>query len=194
MRLDRSEWITASDIDVPVFYRDFSAEDIERASLAVTACGIYEVTVNGQRISEDLLRPGWTNYRKRIQYQEYDITPFIRKENRIEITAAPGWWAGYLNGEGKNHHYGDRVAVRAALTMTAADGSEAVIGTGADWRVGSSPVRSAELYHGEVIDRTRSLTDLCAAESYTLPYPAELSAMMPVGETVFRRILDRMNE
>ena len=175
--MGKAVWITG-DGSVPVFVKHFSAKKPVKATLRATACGIYEASLNGRRVGNDLLRPGWTNYRKRIQVQTYDVTNYLENENTLEITAAPGWWAGYLNGEGKNHHYGDRVAIYATLTLTYEDGTECEIVTDESWQVKQGPVRSAELYHGETIDFSGGAD--CAriavhsARRYELPYPAEL--------------------
>ena len=164
-----AKWITGS-AEVPVLYKDFSSKKPEKAVLKVTACGVYEAKINGKAVSEDLLRPGWTNYRKRIQVQSYDVTALLEKNNRLEITVAPGWWAGYLNGEGKNHHYGDRAAAWAELTLSLTDGTERLIVTDESWQYTTGPIRSAELYHGEVIDY--------------FPFPAVLPEAEPVFEEV----------
>jgi len=168
-----AKWITGS-AEVPVLYKDFSAKKPEKAVLKATACGVYEAKINGKAVSEDLLRPGWTNYRKRIQVQSYDVTALLEENNRLEITVAPGWWAGYLNGEGKNHHYGDRVAAWAELTLSFADGTERLIVTDESWQCTTGPIRSAELYHGEVIDYTADPAEAQPVEIYALPYPAEI--------------------
>ncbi len=148
-----AKWITA-DEEVPVFFHRFWAPHIRSAMLYVSACGVYEARLNGQRVSEDLLSPGWTNYRKRIQYQTYDVTSLLQEENRLEMTVAPGWWAGYLNGEGKNHFYGDAVAAFAELHLVDVRGQKTVICSDENWFYTTGEVRFAELYHGETIDRT----------------------------------------
>jgi len=144
------------------------------ATLYATACGVYEAKINGVAVSTDLLRPGWTNYRKRIQVQSYDVTGLIQENNRLELTLAPGWWAGYLNGEGKNHHYGDRVAACAQLHLQYADGTERVIATDESWHYATGAIQSAELYHGEVIDYSSAPAQPRPVKLYALPYPAEL--------------------
>ena len=182
-----AKWITGS-ADVPVFYTEFPSEKPVKATLYVTACGVYEARINGRAVSEDLLRPGWTNYRKRIQYQEYDVTDLISDTNRLEITVAPGWWAGYLNGEGKNHHYGDRVAAWAELHILYADGAEKVVITDEGWRYTTGNTLDAELYHGETIDLTAEPAEPKPVELYELPYPAQL--VPQVGPSV--RIIERL--
>ena len=188
MMLQDAKWISGS-AEVPVFFKNFTCEKPVKATLFATACGVYEARINERPVSDDLLRPGWTNYRKRIQVQEYDVTDLITEHNQIEITVAPGWWAGYLNGEGKNHHYGDRVAAWAALRLTGVDGSERVIATDESWQYTTGAILSSELYHGEVIDYTTAPAEPQSVELYELPYPAEL--VPQVGASV--RILERLS-
>lgn len=155
-----AKWITHTlpkeETTCPIFYKEFSSRKIVRARLLASACGIYEARINGIKVSEDLLTPGWTNYRKRIQYQTYRVDELIRDNNRLEMTVAPGWYQGYLNCENKNCHYGDQVAAFAELHLWYEDGSREVIHTNEEWLFTTGEIRSAELYHGETIDRTVS--------------------------------------
>lgn len=119
-----ARWIThdfpRGETACPVFFKAFSARRPLRARLYASACGIYDAAINGVPVSEDFFAPGWTDYKRRIQYQTYDVTSFIREENRIELTAAPGWYAGELNGA--SGHYGDRVAVWVQLHLREHEG------------------------------------------------------------------------
>lgn len=181
------KWITGAE-EVPVFYTQFTAAKPAKAVLWATACGIYTAKLNGVPVSDELLRPGWTNYRKRIQYQEYDVTDLIQAHNRLELTVAPGWWAGYLNGEGKNHHYGDRLAAYAQLRLVYADGTEKIIQTDESWQYTTGAILSSELYHGETVDLTAVPAEPKPVEIYELPYPAEL--VPQIGAPV--RIVERL--
>lgn len=182
-----AKWITGN-AEVSVFFTDFASGRPEKAVLYASACGVYEAKLNGKAVSDDLLRPGWTNYRKRIQYQTYDVTDLIRNDNRIEITVAPGWWAGYLNGEGKNHHYGDQTAAYAELHIQYANGTQQIISTDETWSVTTGAILSSELYHGETIDLSAAPAASEKAEIYDLPYPADL--VPQVGPSV--RIHERL--
>lgn len=152
----RAKWITHTlpndETACPVFVKRFDAERCVQARLYASACGIYEAAINGKAVSQDFFAPGWTNYRKRIQYQTYDVTSLLESGNALAITVAPGWYAGYLNGEGKNHHYGDKVAAFAELHLWYADGSKEIIATDESWQFTTGKTRYAELYHGETID------------------------------------------
>lgn len=153
-----ARWIThalpESETACPVFTTRFVGKKPVRARLYASACGIYDAAINGKPVSRDWFSPGWTSYAKRIQYQTWDVTGLIEENNTLELTVAPGWYAGYLNGEGRNHFYGDRTAVFAELHLWYADGRKRAISSGTDWTVTTGPVRYAEFYHGETVDST----------------------------------------
>lgn len=157
----QGQWIThplSEEDGCPVFVKSFATSaghtSITKARLYASACGIYDARLNGAFVSEDFFAPGWTNYRKRIQYQTYDISDLIQTNNRLEITVAPGWYTGYLNGEGNNHFYGDRTALWGEVHLWYADGYHEVIPTDTDWQVTTGSVRYAQFYHGETVDST----------------------------------------
>ena len=75
----------------PVFKREWQSEKkVERAELILTALGVYEAELNGKRVSDYVLAPGWTVYEKRLQYQRYDITDLIEHENELTVTDGRG--------------------------------------------------------------------------------------------------------
>ena len=154
----RAKWITHTlpngETACPVFVKRFDAERCIRARLYASACGIYDAAINGKNVSQDFFAPGWTNYRRHLQYQTYDVTDLLEGSNKLELTVAPGWYAGYLNGDGQNHFYGDKVAAFAELHLWYADGSKEIICTDESWMVTTGPVQHAEFYHGETVDST----------------------------------------
>ena len=103
------KWIQASTStgDVcPVFRKDwFATDSVRKAELIITALGVYEAVLNGSRVSEDVLMPGWTVYEKRLQYQTYDITELLETENSLTVTVGKGWFSspmpGWLESEDK---------------------------------------------------------------------------------------------
>lgn len=143
----------AEETSCPVFYREFYTEKpVKKAVVYATALGVYEMSLNGERIGADRMTPGWTSYHKRLQYQEYDITSQIRQDNRIEITAGNGWYKGIFGFDLKPDRYGDRVGVFAELHITYEDGTREVIATDRDWGVRTGEIRYSEIYMGETID------------------------------------------
>ena len=109
MLIQNASWITmenAVSTVVPVFRRSFSCGRIRSAILEVTCCGVYEAVLNGSRVGDFILAPGWTEYRKRLQVQSYDVTDLLNTENTLEITVANGWfrrtnapWTGTSNAD-----------------------------------------------------------------------------------------------
>ncbi|WP_073946366.1 alpha-L-rhamnosidase [Streptomyces kebangsaanensis] len=125
---------------------------VTRARLYATALGLYEAQLNGRRVGEDRLAPGWTDYRKRVQYQTYDVTELLSPgRNALGVTLAAGWYAGGIAWLGP-HQYGERPALLAQLEVTYADGSTQKVVSGPDWRASTGPVTNADLMAGEDYD------------------------------------------
>lgn len=137
----------------PVFYQRFRAErPVVRACLYATAHGVYEARINGQRVGDAYMAPGWTDYNKRLQFQCYDVTECLASENLIEVTVGNGWYKGILSFDCKPNRYGDRVAAFAELHIDYADGSRDVVATDTDWKVRTGEILYSEIYNGETID------------------------------------------
>ncbi|WP_030935284.1 alpha-L-rhamnosidase [Streptomyces sp. NRRL B-24720] len=125
---------------------------VARARLYSTALGLYEAHLNGDRVGEDRLAPGWTDYRKRVQYQTYDVTNLVRPgANALGVTVATGWYAGNVGMFGP-HQYGERPAFLGQLEVTYTDGSTERVLSGTDWRAATGPVTSADILSGEEYD------------------------------------------
>jgi alpha-L-rhamnosidase len=141
--------------------REFTVDGpVAAARLYATAHGIYVAEVNGRRVGDDALAPGWTSYHRRLRYQAYDVTDLLQGgANVIGFQVADGWWRGRLGFvPGARDTYGTSLGLLAQLEITRADGSRAVIGTDGAWRCCSDgPVRAADLYDGERYDATREL-------------------------------------
>lgn len=137
----------------PVFYKQFGTKKaVARACLYVTAHGVYEAQINGRRVGDAYMAPGWTDYHKRLQYQCYNVTEYLAAENLIEITVGNGWYKGILSFDCKPNRYGDRVAAFAELHIDYEDGSRDVVATDTGWRVRTGEIRYSEIYNGETID------------------------------------------
>ncbi|BEL06673.1 alpha-L-rhamnosidase [Actinoplanes sichuanensis] len=132
-----------------------------RARLYVTARGVYEAQLNGERVGDHELAPGWTEYHHRIQYQTHDVTGQLHAgENTIAATVADGWWSGYVGFDPRRpaRHYGDAPGLLAQLVLDFADGSRQVVATGGDWTEHDGPIRSADLLMGQFTDGRRELS------------------------------------
>lgn len=139
----------------PIFFRTFAAKgNVKKARIYTTARGVYEAYLNGERIGEDRMTPGWTSYHHRLQYQVYDITEMLREENEIGIMVGNGWYKGILGFYCQPNQYGDRVGAFAEIHLEYEDGTREVIGTDESWNVRTGEVRYSEIYMGETIDTT----------------------------------------
>ena len=137
-----------------------SGRAVRRARVYVTALGIYELFLNGQRIGLDRFRPGWTDYRHRVLYDVYDLTPLLQPGDGPHVlgaTLADGWYSGHV-AHLPRRHYGDRPAFLAQVAVEYDDGSTETIGTDETWRVtDAGPVRAADLLMGETYDARQEL-------------------------------------
>lgn len=141
---------------VVIFRKEFdAAKQISRADLYITSHGVYEAEINGKRVGDELLTPGWTAYNKRLQYQQYDVKSHIAKgSNAISVSVGEGWFKGPLLGV--NHFYGNKVALLSQLEIIYKDGSKETIISDGTWKTTTNgPIISSGLYSGEVFDAAR---------------------------------------
>ena len=161
MLIQQASWITreqAASTVVPVFRRQFTGgKKIRGAFLEVTCDGVYEARLNGERVGNFILAPGWTEYRKRLQVQRYDVTELLADRNTLEITVANGWfrrtnapWTGTQNPD----EFLPPMLI-AALQIIREDGTEDVILTDEIWEVSESNVTLSGIFIGEDVDMTR---------------------------------------
>ena len=125
--------------------------EVACARLYATARGVYDVTVNGTKLESFCLAPGMTDYRKRIQYQTYDVTALIQNDNTLELRLADGWYRGSVAAFGITNVFGTQTSVMAQLELTMKDGSVQTVVTDETWSWSNDgPVRFADLKDGEV--------------------------------------------
>ena len=145
----------AADRRPPLLRRAFTLDrPVSSARLFVTAHGLYEVEINGTRVGDDALSPGWTVYGERLRYYTYDVTGHLTAgDNAIGALLADGWYRGRIGFRGGHANlYGDKVALLAQLHVTHDDGSVTVIGTDETWTASFGPILQASLYKGETYD------------------------------------------
>ncbi len=130
------------------------ASPIASARLYVTALGSYEAHVNGHRVGDQILAPGWMDYRNRVAYQVYDVTASIKPgENVLGALLAPGWYTTPLMFAKQGYNYGNTPpALRAQLRIEHRDGSVQWIVTDNSWKAQTSPILKSEIYDGETYD------------------------------------------
>ena len=124
---------------------------VKSARLYATALGAYEMFLNGKRVGDQVLAPGWTDYRERVVYQAYDVTEQSRKgKNAIGALLAPGWYETSLEWYQQPNNYGvTPPALRAELRIEHTDGSVEWVTTDASWQATASYILHAEIYDGE---------------------------------------------
>ena len=126
--------------------------------MEITALGVYVAELNGTRVGDFVLAPGWTSYEHRLQVQTYDVTELLTEENELHVTVGKGWFRspipGWEDSEDKRRRVSQPCGLIAALTLCYKDGSSETIGTDASWDVGESSVRFSEIYDGERCDAT----------------------------------------
>jgi alpha-L-rhamnosidase len=138
----------------PLLRRDFELRGrVARARIYVTSHGLYELFINGHRVGDELMTPGWTSYNHRLQYQTYDVTSLLNGgRNAMGAVLGDGWYRGVIGFAGAHDHYGNRLALLCQLEVTYQDGHREVIGSDAQWRAASGPILSSEVYDGEAYD------------------------------------------
>jgi alpha-L-rhamnosidase len=127
---------------------------IASARLYATALGAYEIFVNGKRAGDQVLAPGWTDFRLRLKYQTYDVTADLAAgKNAIAAFLAPGWYSSPLEWFQQPNVYGNAPpSLMAQLRIQYVDGSVDWVVTNEDWKADISPIRKAEIYDGETQD------------------------------------------
>ncbi len=145
------------------YRRDVEADNpIERATVYATALGNYDLHINGERVTENRLMPGWTDYHQRVYYNTFDVTELMEQgANAIGAILADGWYAGYLGfgplvdygpDRSGRYFYGKTPSLKIQLEIEFADGSTQIIGTAPGWRVNTGAYTVADHLMGEHYD------------------------------------------
>ncbi len=132
----------------------FQAEKpIKRATLYATGLGIFDLYLNGHRVTDDTFNPGWTDYNKRVLYRAYDVTPLVQSgENALGAILADGWYSGYIGWGHLRDHYGKKPRFLGQLHVEYADGTTAEVATGPNWKAGTGAIRESDFLMGETVD------------------------------------------
>jgi alpha-L-rhamnosidase len=126
------------------------------AQLFATAHGVYEAFINGERVGDIELTPGFSAYRNRLQVHSFDVTNMVREgSNAIGALLSDGWWRGQHGVIREINAYGSTVGFRAELHVTLVNGQTVVIATDESWRSTPSHILAADLIAGEVHDLRR---------------------------------------
>jgi len=144
----------------PLFRKEFKAsKKIQSATAYITSHGMYEGYINGKRIGDFYLTPGWTSYNKRLQYQTYDVTGLLNSgSNVIAMGLGSGWYRGHLAWDENKDIYGKDIALLFQLDITYTDGSKASVVSDNSWKSTTGSITYSEIYNGEIIDARKQRT------------------------------------
>ncbi len=138
----------------PYLRREFEiGGEVAGARLFATAMGVYEAEINGVRVGDHVLAPGWTSYHHRLRYQTYDVTSLLRSgPNAIGAIIGDGWARGYFGIPAKRQRYTEKVALLAQLEVTLTNGDKVIVATDESWRATTGPIVASDLYNGDSYD------------------------------------------
>lgn len=159
----KAKWIQTSlpedtiDQASPYFRKQFNfTKKVASATAYITAQGLYEAFINGKRVGDSYLTPGWTSYNKRLQYQQYDVTNLLAQgANAVGVVTGNGWYRGYIGFSGQHAFYGKETALLFQLNIKYTDGTTDVIVSDETWKVSNGSITMSEIYHGESIDNRK---------------------------------------
>ena len=125
----------------------------------VTSHGYYELSLNGQKVGNEVLTPGWTAYHKRLQYQVYDVTSMLKSgNNAVGAMLGEGWFRSNLGWVDNKGYYGKRLGLLCQIYVKYADGTEELILSDGSWKsTNDGPIVVNEIYDGENYDATREI-------------------------------------
>lgn len=139
---------------IPLLRKPFTVRPgVTRARLHATALGVYELSLNGRKVGDQSLAPGWTDYRKRLRYQTYDLTDQLTPgPHALGAVVAPGWFSGHAGLFGAFEYYGTTPALLLQLEITYADGTTDRVTSDDSWKQHPGPWTWADLFDGENYD------------------------------------------
>jgi alpha-L-rhamnosidase len=142
------------------FRKEFkSPKTIQSATAFITAHGLYEAAINGKRVGDLYLTPGWTSYNKRLQYQVFDVTDLLKKgNNAVGVTVGNGWYRGFLAWDGNKDVWGKDLSLLFQLKITYSDGTSDVVTSDGSWKSSTGSIQFDEIYDGEVVDMRKENT------------------------------------
>ncbi len=182
--MNSKNWITAP-VDMghatAEFRKCFSLDKkVARAEISVSAMGLYEAYINGKRLGTDVLTPGHTSYKNRIQYKTFDVTDMLKKDNKISVIGAEGWAVGRYGWYTHDKVFDSVYSVIAELKISFTDGTSKTIATNTSWDVYTYPVEFASIYNGETYNALHKVKYIGKAKKREIG-----SALIPqVGEDI----------
>jgi alpha-L-rhamnosidase len=138
----------------PLMRKQFNIQKkIASATAFITAHGLYEAFINGKRVGDAWFTPGWTSYKKRLQYQVYDVTTLLSGgNNAIGVMLGNGWYRGIIGYANNINYYGKDIALLCQIDIVYSDGTTESIITDGSWKSSTGAIRYSEIYNGEIQD------------------------------------------
>jgi alpha-L-rhamnosidase len=163
-----AKWIEAASADTvdritPLFRKAFQlTKKIKSATAFITAHGLYEACINGKKIGDAYLTPGWTSYNKRLQYQTYDVTALLQNgENAVGVMLGSGWYRGTLAWGGNKDVWGKNLALLFQLEIMYDDGTKETVSSDDSWKSSTGNILYSEIYNGEINDARKEKINWC---------------------------------
>ena len=179
MICEKAKWIkpiTDMGDVVPEFECNFSVKKkIKKATLSITGLGSYIATINGRRVGNFILAPGWTSYHHRLQVQTYDITELLKNatDNQIKVLLGKGWYrsrlVGWMTAPAQENLRANPAGLLAEFEIIYVDGTRECITTDENWHVSESQVRFSEIYDGEIYDAQYKASEVFPVEIFDGP-------------------------
>ncbi|WP_426670659.1 family 78 glycoside hydrolase catalytic domain [Mucilaginibacter sp. McL0603] len=159
----KAQWITPGYVEdsisrpSPMMRKEFAlSKKIKSAVAYITAHGLYEANINGKRVGDAYLTPGWTSYKNRLQYQSYDVTDMLKDgKNAIGVMLGNGWYRGIIGYSDKKNVYGKDIALLMQINVTYEDGTTGLITSDESWKSSTGEIVYSEIYNGETIDHNK---------------------------------------
>lgn len=175
----KAKWITGNyapkkgkRYPVDEFKKEFELDELGQARLYITACGLYEACLNGERVGDFVFAPGSTDYHKRIQYQTYDVTSLLRRgKNELRVSLADGWYRGSSGSKGRLNTYGKQTKFLAQLEVA----GKIQLCSDETWAWSNDgALLFADLKDGEIVDANK--TPSCEKKSKVVSFQANLTS------------------
>ncbi|HPS55948.1 MAG TPA: family 78 glycoside hydrolase catalytic domain, partial [Sedimentisphaerales bacterium] len=160
---EKWDWMPSGNLQLPpakYLRKSFTlSKPITKATVYSSALGLYELHINGQKVGDDLLTPGWTAYDIRTYYNTYDVTSIVKKgDNAVGAILADGWYAGYVGGGMTRELYGRYPRFFSQLHVTYTDGTKEIIKTDETWKaINNGPIFEADFLMGQGYDATKEI-------------------------------------
>ncbi|MDE6964668.1 MAG: glycoside hydrolase family 78 protein [Lachnospiraceae bacterium] len=156
---------------------------LKEAYAVTTALGLYNFFLNGKKVGEDEMTPGWTSYQRHLLYQTYEVTNYLKEGvNTAGAMLAAGWYKGVMGLTKARNNYDDRTGLAMELLLRYEDGSEEWVCTDTDWTGADSPIIFSEIYDGEIYDSSLEIPGWADA-----PVPEETAGPDAEEKDVFGR-------